>query len=443
VTLEADDGEEGSGVELTEYSVDGGAFQDYTEPFTVNENGEHTVTYRSIDNSGNQESDKTVSWTRLAPDDAPPTTTHSLDPSSPDGDNGWYMSPVEVTLSADDGIGLGVESTEYRIDGAPYQPYTAPFEVSDPGIHTISYRSTDAGTNVESPNTVSFKIDAAAPASEAALTPSAPNGNEGWYRSQVTVAISAADGAQGSGVADTTYSVDGGPAQSYSAPFSVSGIGMHEVAFSSTDLAGNAEPEQTIEFKIDATPPATTHALSGDWSKGGTVNVALAAQDQAAGSGVESTEYRIGTKPPLGPTSQHPFQPYTGPIAVSGDGRHYVEYRSVDVAGNGAAARHVRFVIGSPPPDNLVPPLLEGSGNINAKLICNPGEWTQTGPYSYRWYRDGEEIENPDTAKPQKYVPRNADQGSEISCEVRRTSRRGPSVWVGSNPVTVAPSGPG
>ncbi|MHA2390250.1 MAG: OmpL47-type beta-barrel domain-containing protein [Candidatus Hodarchaeales archaeon] len=47
-------------------------------------------------------------------DDEPPVTTHSLDPSEPDGLNGWYVSDVNVTLTATDDIS-GVKEIKYRI----------------------------------------------------------------------------------------------------------------------------------------------------------------------------------------------------------------------------------------------------------------------------------------------------------------------------------------
>ena len=59
-------------------------------------------------------------------DSTPPTTTATLDPAEPDGDNGWYHQPVDVTFDADDGrFGSGVATTEYRVDGGDWQPYGA------------------------------------------------------------------------------------------------------------------------------------------------------------------------------------------------------------------------------------------------------------------------------------------------------------------------------
>lgn len=50
----------------TYYTVDGGSQQTYTTPFTVSGNGNHIVTYWSVDSSGVQESDQTKSFTIAA-----------------------------------------------------------------------------------------------------------------------------------------------------------------------------------------------------------------------------------------------------------------------------------------------------------------------------------------------------------------------------------------
>jgi hypothetical protein len=45
----------GSGVNYTQYSVDGAGWVMYTAPFTIETGGEHTIRYRSVDNLGNTE----------------------------------------------------------------------------------------------------------------------------------------------------------------------------------------------------------------------------------------------------------------------------------------------------------------------------------------------------------------------------------------------------
>jgi len=102
VTLNASD-TCGSGAELTQYSIDSGAWQTYTGPFVYSAGGSHDVRYRSQDTAGNWESEKTVSF-RI--DTVTPTgsiglnhdasRTHSalvqVNPSASDAHSGvWQM----------------------------------------------------------------------------------------------------------------------------------------------------------------------------------------------------------------------------------------------------------------------------------------------------------------------------------------------------------------
>ena len=79
-----------------------------------------------------------------------------LAPATPNGDGGYYKSDVKVTLTAKDNDGgSGVDKTEYREQGAAtWTAYSAPFDVTTAGSHTIEYRSTDKKGNVESTRTV-------------------------------------------------------------------------------------------------------------------------------------------------------------------------------------------------------------------------------------------------------------------------------------------------
>jgi hypothetical protein len=55
-----------------------------------------------------------------AADVTPPITTHTMTPSSPDGNNGWYVTPVDFTLTASD-LDSGVSQLKYRIDEGAWQ----------------------------------------------------------------------------------------------------------------------------------------------------------------------------------------------------------------------------------------------------------------------------------------------------------------------------------
>ena len=137
-------------------------------------------------------------------DTTPPTTTITLTPSSPNGSNGWYTSPVAVTVAATDNPGgSGVSQTRCVLD-----PVTPPTNFNDlpagacsltsvtgDGSHTIYAASEDNDNNVESPLvTTTFKIDQTPPT----LTIS---GDQGTYSllSPVEISCTAVDNPGGSG----------------------------------------------------------------------------------------------------------------------------------------------------------------------------------------------------------------------------------------------------
>jgi hypothetical protein len=60
VVLRAADGDQNAGVAATYYKIDGGPFVLYTAPFDLS-NGQHTVSYYSVDYAGQQEATKSLS----------------------------------------------------------------------------------------------------------------------------------------------------------------------------------------------------------------------------------------------------------------------------------------------------------------------------------------------------------------------------------------------
>lgn len=86
VTLSATDPDDS--VASTTYEVDGGSTQTYTNPFTVSEDGQHTVTFRSTDSHTNTETpDKTVSFKI---DQTPPTNVQFVGGSITDGGSYYF-----------------------------------------------------------------------------------------------------------------------------------------------------------------------------------------------------------------------------------------------------------------------------------------------------------------------------------------------------------------
>jgi hypothetical protein len=163
-------------------------------------------------------------------------------------------------------------------------------------------------------------------------------------------------------VASTSFSIDGGTAQTYTAPFTISADGTHTVSFSSTDVAGNAELSKTVTVKIDQTAPVTTPtAAHGVLPPGvpllsvnatatikstagitlGTVGpvqcfdtaglvIKLNAVDNAGGSGVAKITYAATGANPLSGASNGA----SAQISINLPGMTTLTFHATDVAGN-------------------------------------------------------------------------------------------------------------
>ncbi|MGM0881465.1 MAG: discoidin domain-containing protein [Bacillota bacterium] len=82
--------------------------------------------------------------------------TASLDPSAPNGLNGWYTAPVTVTLSA-------YGNVQYSLDGgSSWSVYDAPVALSQEGPNQMLYRPVTVTDSVY-PKSVNVKIDLTAP----------------------------------------------------------------------------------------------------------------------------------------------------------------------------------------------------------------------------------------------------------------------------------------
>lgn len=331
VTLSATD--VGSGVAATEYQLDGGNTTTYSGPFQISADGPHTLTYASRDSAGNIELTRTLN---LTIDAVAPTSNASISPAPV---SGVYTDPT-ITISATDGSGSGVASTQYSIDGGSFVTYSGPFHISTSGAHTLLYRSTDAVGNVESNKTLNFTTADTNPPTTSAGAAPAPV--FGYYADPTTITLSAIDDTGGSGVAAIQYQLDGGTTTTYSGPFQVTGAGQHTLTFASRDNAGNVEATRTLEIVIGTPPPdttaPTTSASLAPAAVGGfrptSTTVTLSASD--VGYGVDKTEYQL---------DGGGWTTYSAPFPVGSNGAHTLVYRSTDLAGNVEASQTLSFIV--------------------------------------------------------------------------------------------------
>lgn len=172
--------------------------------------------------------------------------------------NGWYPTPPTVTLSATDyGIdntltGTGVDYTEYSWDGVNWTMYTGPFTYPYEGESNLRYRSVDKAGNFETVQTRLYRVDQTPPQASIVLTGTA--GDNGWYRSAVTVTLSGTDSI--SGILSKGYSLDNVTWTGYAYPFVYSIPGATTLYYRAMDYAYNFG-FNAQQIKIDMVAPST------------------------------------------------------------------------------------------------------------------------------------------------------------------------------------------
>ncbi|WP_179862992.1 glycine rich domain-containing protein [Bacillus toyonensis] len=184
VDLTATDND-GSGVASTYYQLDNGSTQS-GNTVQISDEGVHTLTYWSVDNAGNVE---TQHITTVKIDKTVPVTTDNA-PTD------WVNKDVTVNLTATDNDGgSGVASTYYQLDNGSTQSGNA-IQISDEGVHILTYWSVDNAGNTEQFNTKTIKLDKTAPVLNISLdkiTIWPPN----HKMVPITATINASDGTSG------------------------------------------------------------------------------------------------------------------------------------------------------------------------------------------------------------------------------------------------------
>jgi hypothetical protein len=269
-------------------------------------------------------------------DTVPPTTTASLSPAA--NANGWNKTAVTVNLtSADDAGGSGVKEISTTLTGAQTgggvtAGPTTSITITQEGITTVTFLARDNAGNAEAQKTLTIRIDKTAPAIVGSSRPL--SNTHGWNNTDVTVHFDCSDALSGvaSCASDAVLSSEG-------ANQSVTGTAF--------DVAGNTASATVGPINIDKSPPVTTAVVNppsnaNGWSRV-PVQVTLNASDGF--SGLQLTEFNLDG---VG------LQPYAGPIAVSADGVHHLDFRSTDQAGNVEPTRSLVVNIDRTPPEALI-----------------------------------------------------------------------------------------
>lgn len=247
IILEAAD--ENSKVKQTFFSINEGTEYNYRQPVNISglSEGEHTLSYYSVDHINNQENKKTYPFYL---DKTPPMIIDELIGNTFVANGREYSSGrSQVKLTAMDNKS-GVKEIRYSINDGEFQEYTKPFYLNQSGKLKIQTFVTD---NVNNQEISTIMTDKSKIAYVDLSGPSLGHHFEGphfvakdtiFVTNKTKVSLSAKD--DGAGFKRMEYSINNEPMQEYTKPFSVNKEGSHTINYTGYDNVDNSSTNTFI-----------------------------------------------------------------------------------------------------------------------------------------------------------------------------------------------------
>jgi hypothetical protein len=229
----------------------------------------------------------------VTPDNAPPVTTLSATDSNGNpygGVNFTNANKVTITLTATDAGGSGIQATRYKIDNAPFQNYTGPFDIASEGLRVVTYFSVDNTNAQETAQFFTVKIDKTTP------TVSCDSADGLWHAADVSIPCTAVDGGgqQKSGLAnagDASFSlstnVTAGTEDANASTDSRNVCDNAGNCATAGPVAGNMVDKKAPTITASAAKADSSAYNAGDWTN---QNVIVSYQCTDGGSGVASVD---------------------------------------------------------------------------------------------------------------------------------------------------------
>jgi len=258
-----------SKVKQIRYSFDGAAEQQFTDEIRLNnlEEGNHTLTYYSIDNVNNKEEEKRYNFYL---DKTPPSIEASVVGDQYQNRGRVFVSTrSKVKLEAEDEKS-GVRSISYRIDGGDEIDFVEPFDLpKDEGKHVINFYAVDnVGNDTEEMfdeskhGRTGLDLDMSAPElSYSVGEPKIETRDTLFVTSKSPVVLQATD--NDAGINKIGYKVDNKTGKTYESPITIENEGYHRIDYYATDNVNNRGIDEFF-LVVDNTGPTIETVLSNE-----------------------------------------------------------------------------------------------------------------------------------------------------------------------------------
>ena len=207
-------------------------------PSVLHEGASQSVTGSSTDAAGNV---ATATLSGINIDKTAPVLSGSA--TSPPNANGWYNDAVSIAWSCSDAL------SGLQIGTCPADDLIAAEGVAQ----QTSATAFDLAGNATTATSPAVSIDLTAPTTAISAVPTA------FTNTDVSITLTPTDNL--SGVASTSYSINGGP-NVLGTSVSLTTNGVHTLRYSSVDNAGNVETQHLITIRIDNTAPTINASQS-------------------------------------------------------------------------------------------------------------------------------------------------------------------------------------
>jgi len=174
-------------------------------------------------------------------DTTAPTTTITASPLAPDGNNDWYKTAPEITLTTDE-----TATIYYKWDNGSYQMYSSPI-TAPAGNRTLTTYAVDLAGNAEVAHSSNFKVDTDVPAKPEPRVVALSNGD---FKASWT----STDEHSGIDYYEVTINGETTTTSGQSHTFKPELGDLYTISVKAYDRAGRFSPEGTKFAKFNNTP---------------------------------------------------------------------------------------------------------------------------------------------------------------------------------------------